>query len=248
LRKNHVGLHKFAVVNDFKSILAKYRSLTEERILNFDKFNYYAVVHHSNSIEGSTLTLEETELLLDKNLTPNSKPLHHTYMALDHYDALKFILDTAANKTALSEQIIKNTSALVMKNTGSMISAAAGNFDSSKGEYRKLTVRAGDTTFPDYKKVPGYVNKLVSDINQSLQKSESPEDIYKLSFNAHYQLVTIHPFADGNGRVSRLIMNYVQHYKGLPLTIIYNEDKLDYFNALKKTRENEDINIFYIYV
>ncbi|MCD4793971.1 MAG: Fic family protein [Bacteroidales bacterium] len=232
-------------MKEFIQILDKYFSLTKEHILNFEKFNNYALVHHSNSIEGSSLTEAETILLLDEKLTPHSKPLNDTYMAVDHYAALNYILDIAKSKELLSEEIIKKTSEFIMKNTGSKISSIAGDFDSSKGEYRKLTVRAGNRTFIDYKKVPDYVRKLISYINLNINKSKDFIDIYKLSFDAHFQMVSIHPFADGNGRLSRLLMNYVQHYHKLPLSVIYNQDKINYYSALENTRKKEDINIFY---
>ena len=232
-------------MKELEQILENYFSLTKEHILYFEKFNNYALVHHSNSIEGSSLTEAETFLLLDEKLTPHSKPLNDTLMAVDHYKALNYILNIAKSKEKLSDEMIKNTSELIMKNTGGKISSTAGDFDSSKGEYRKLTVRAGNRTFIDYKKIPDYVMKLVSYINSNIEGLKNFIDIYKLSFDAHFQMVSIHPFADGNGRLSRLLMNYVQHFHGLPLSVIYNQDKIRYYSALEDTRKKEDIKIFY---
>lgn len=70
------------------------------------------------------------------------------------------------------------------------------------------------------------------------------KEILSLSFDAHYDLVQIHPFGDGNGRTSRLLMNFIQRYHGQPLTIVYTEDKADYINALNKARKEEDLNFF----
>jgi Fic family protein len=131
-----------------------------------------------------------------------------------------------------------------MKTTDSEISSMAGNFDSSKGDFRKVTVRAGTTTFMDYKKVPERVQELILYINETINKSENFLEINNLAFDAHFQMVTIHPFADGNGRLSRLLMNYVQQYHKFPLSVVYKEDKQEYFNALQETRKNEDISIF----
>lgn len=225
-------------------ILKNYNELTSEHILNYEKFNYYAIVHNSNSIEGSTLTLEETSLLLDKQLTPSSKPLRDTYMALDHFNALNYIFEKAKNKDKLSEDILKNSSALIMKNTGGYISAMAGDFDSSEGEYRKLSATAGNRMFIDYKKVPSYTAELIKLVNESIDKSNDFIKVNTLSFDAQYQLLSIHPFADGNGRLSRLLMNYIQIYHNYPPTIIYQEDKTKYYQALEDTRKKEDLNIF----
>ena len=66
----------------------------------------------------------------------------------------------------------------------------------------------------------------------------------ELSFAAHFDLASIHPFYDGNGRTSRLLMNYIQAYYGLPLATVYKEDRAEYFQALTLTREKEDTKIF----
>lgn len=222
----------------------EYLQLSESDSFDFEKFNQYAIVHHSNSIEGSTLTLQETILLLDKNLTPNNKPLEYTLMAVDHLQALKYILFQAEQKQQLSVAIIQELSALIMKSTGSEISAIAGSFDSSKGDFRKVTVRAGSRTFIDYKKVPERTAELMNYINSSINNVSGFVQVNELAFDAHFQMVSIHPFADGNGRLSRLLMNYIQHYHGLPLSVVYQENKLDYYTALEKTRETEDLTIF----
>lgn len=222
----------------------KYFNLIEADDFDYHKFNQFAIVHHSNSIEGSTLTKEETYLLLEEHLTPKNKPLEHTLMAIDHLKALQYVVQLAEEKIPLTVEIIKELSALVMKTTGSEISSMAGNFDSSKGDFRKVTVRAGTTTFMDYKKVPERVTELVDYINKTIANSGDFLEINNLAFDAHFQMVSIHPFADGNGRISRLLMNYVQQYHKIPLSVIYKEDKQDYFNALQETRKNEDISIF----
>jgi len=165
-------------------------------------------------------------------------------MAIDHYAALKYVIGLAASKTELSDVIIRKIASLIMDKTGSEISSMAGNFDSSKGDYRKVTARAGNTTFMDYQKVPEKVNELLNYINDTINTVKGFQQINELAFDAHFQMVSIHPFADGNGRLSRLLMNYVQHYHKIPLTAIYLENKSDYFTALEDTRNQKDITIF----
>ena len=229
---------------DLIKIKEKYFSLIKADDFDYTKFNQFAIVHHSNSIEGSTLTKEETYLLLEEHLTPKNKPLEHTLMAIDHLEALKYIVKLADEKIVLTVEMIKTISAMVMKTTSSEISSMAGNFDSSKGDFRKVTVRAGTTTFMDYKKVAGRVSALVDYINRTITDSDDFFETNNLAFDAHFQMVSIHPFADGNGRVSRLLMNYIQQYHQLPLSVVYKEDKQDYFDALQETRKKEDISIF----
>jgi Fic family protein len=231
-------------MNDLIQIKDTYFDLIKDDTFDYQKFNHYSIVHHSNSIEGSTLTKEETFMLLEEHLTPKNKPLEHSLMAVDHLSALEYVLKIAESKEKLTALIIQKISALIMKTTGSEISAMDGNFDSSKGDFRKVTVRAGVTTFMDYKKIPAHVEELVHYINQTIDQCNTFETINDLAFDSHFQIVSIHPFVDGNGRLSRLLMNYVQHYHKMPLTVVYQEDKQEYFNALTETRKNEDITLF----
>ena len=229
---------------NLETTYSKFKELIEFDTFDYQKFNQFAVVHHSNSVEGSTLTKEETYLLLDEHLTPKNKPLEFSLMAIDHLDALKYVMQLAEQKKQLSIKIIQEISALLLKNTGSKISSIAGDFDSSKGDFRLVTVRAGSTTFMDYKKVPARVLELIQFINNEISKKVSFKEINELAFDVHFQIVSIHPFADGNGRLSRLMMNYVQHYHNLPLSIVYSDDKQEYFAALQETRKTENIEIF----
>lgn len=107
-------------MNELITLEKEYKKLIEGDTFDLDKFNEFAIVHHSNEIEGSTLTKEETFLLLDENLTPKNKPLEHTFMALDHLRALKYVIALANKKELLTVDFIKNISALLMKNTGSL--------------------------------------------------------------------------------------------------------------------------------
>lgn len=229
---------------NLENTYSKYLELIKNDTFDYQKFNQFAIVHHSNSVEGSTLTKEETFLLLDEYLTPKNKPLEFSLMAVDHLEALKYVTDLANEKKLLSVEIIKKISALLLKTTGSKISSIAGDFDSSNGDFRLVTVRAGNTTFMDYKKVPERIAELISFVNKKIVEKLNFKEINNLAFDAHFQIVSIHPFADGNGRLSRLLMNYIQQYHNLPLSIVYAEDKQDYFLALTETRKTEDIEIF----
>ena len=215
-----------------------------EARFDFDKFNQYSIVHHSTTIEGSTLTETETRLLLDEGLTPKGKPLLHSLMVQDHYQALLFVLDAALTKIQVTSALIQTINAGIMKSTGSVYNTVLGEIDSTKGMYRKGNVSAGSSYFVNYDKVQGLVEELCKKITEKIVVSVTLEDRLNLSFDAHFDLVTIHPFYDGNGRSSRLLMNFIQHWYGLPLSIVFKEDKAEYFQALIDTRAKEDIFIF----
>ena len=131
-----------------------------------------------------------------------------------------------------------------MRNTGSHYSTLSGEFDSSKGDLRLVgvTAGAGGRSYMDYRKVPMKLQEFCEHINQrreSLIKNPNDMDAYLLSFDAHNILVTIHPWVDGNGRMSRLITNYLQFEFGLIPSKVVKEDKAAYIEALNKSREDE---------
>jgi Fic family protein len=229
---------------ELQDIIAEYKSLKLSEVIDYDKFNQFAIVHHSTVIEGSTLTEIETRILLDEGLTTKGKPMLHSQMVSDHHKCLLFVLDEAKKKIPITSDFIKSINAMVMKSTGSLYNTVLGQVDASKGEFRKGNVSAGASYFVNYDKVPGLVDDLCKAIRKKQNESASVLDKLNLSFDAHFNLVTIHPFYDGNGRTSRMLMNYVQAYYDLPLAIVYKEDKAAYFEALQETRLNKDIEIF----
>ncbi|MDN3672375.1 Fic family protein [Flavobacterium branchiarum] len=227
-----------------ENLIEKYKSLNLEDILDYEKFNMISISHHSTRIEGSTLTEIETQVLINNGLTPKGKPLIHSLMLTDHYQALTFVLKEAQNKRPISFELIKEINAKVMKSTGNLYNTILGEVDASKGMLRKGNVSAGISYFPNYDKVEKLTNNLVELLNEKIGNNLSVDDQLNLSFDAHFNLVSIHPFYDGNGRTSRLLMNYIQAYYNLPLAIVNSENKQDYINTLVETRKNEDISIF----
>ena len=231
-----------------ESLLNEYSSLNLSQIIDYDKFNRFSIVHHSTTIEGSTLTEVETRLLLDEGHTPKGKPLLHSLMVQDHFNALLFIIDAADKKKLADVELIQQINAHVMKTTGSVYNTPLGEIDSSQGAFRKGNVSAGGSYFVNYDKVPGLVNRLCKKIMDKLSGIQNTQEQLELSFDAHFDLVTTHPFYDGNGRTGRLLMNFIQHWFGLPLSIVFKEDKADYFQSLSDTRSKEDISIFRVFM
>jgi len=207
--------------------------------INWEKYNLMFISHHSAAIEGSSLTRLESQLLLDEGITPEGKPFEHSQMEKDHFNAIKFVVKEAGEKRVVRPEFIRAVSSKVMHGTGKVYNVAPGTFDSSKGEYRKTGVFAGETAFPNYKKVEGLVKSLCKNLVKNIHQVETPKDIYDMAFDFHFDLVSIHPFADGNGRVSRLMMNYILLYHDQVPAIIHKEDRKKYINALEESREAE---------
>ena len=226
-------------MNKLPEAYNQFKKAKVQDTLDYQRFNAYLVTHHSTSIEGSTLSKVETDLLLEKGITPAGKPVEHSLMVEDHYKALNFVLDSAKEKKVITQDFIKNIGARVMARTGNTISTALGSFDLREGEYRLLSAYSGNHYYPAYNKIPIRMAQLVDALQEKMKSVYDIEKVYELSFDAHFELVTIHPFGDGNGRTSRLLMNYIQAYHNLPLTTVFMEDRKTYIEALMKSRELE---------
>lgn len=132
------------------SLITKFQSLNLSAIIDFDKFNRYAITHHSTTIEGSTLTENETRLLLDEGVTPAGKPLLHSLMVQDHYNALLFVIQKADQKITISSTFFQAINAAVMKQTGSIYQTVFGELNAATGVFRKGNVSAGSSYFVVY--------------------------------------------------------------------------------------------------
>lgn len=229
---------------DAVKLITQYNELGIPRVIDHEKFNLIAIDHHSTRIEGSTLTEIETQVLINEGRTPNGKPLEESLMVTDHHAALVFALKNAKAKNALTVSLLTQVNALVMKNTGKVYNTMLGTVDSATGAFRKGNVTAGVSYFPNFDKIENLTGDLVKKLNTAMRSNLSIAEQLNLSFDAHFNLVSIHPYYDGNGRTSRLIMNFIQAYYGLPLAIVKSENKAAYIQALIDTRELENIQIF----
>ena len=225
-------------------LIKEYHTLDLSKTLNYDKFSHHSITHHSTSLEGSTLTEIETGLLLDEGLTPKGKPIEHSLMTIDHANALSFIINAADKKVDITISFIQEINSKVMAKTGKTYQTIFGEIDSSKGAFRKGNVMAGSRYFPNFDKVESLTKKLCDSTKIKLKENLNIIDQLMLSFDVHFELVSIHPFYDGNGRTSRLLMNYIQHYYNLPMAIVFKEDKAEYIQVLEDSRNKEDIKLF----
>ena len=228
-------------------IITEYRRLGISDQIDYDKIYLYSIITHSTAVEGSTVTEVENRLMFDDGISPN-KPLVEQLMNIDLKNAYVEALALAAQHTDYSVRLLCHLSSMVMKNTGSEYNTMAGKFNSAEGDLRLLNVTAGrgGKSYISFKKVPQRLEDFCNWLNLKRKEVSAGkiEKIYELSFMAHYNLVYIHPWADGNGRMARLMMNHLQFEFGLIPAKVLKEDKGEYINALIATRENEDIHYF----
>lgn len=216
--------------------------------IDYNKFYLYSIITHSTAIEGSTVTEVEAQLLFDEGITSNRRTMNEQLMNLDLKTAYDYGMEWICQHEDITVDWLCNLSAKVMARTGSEYHSPGGDFSAARGELRKLNVTAGfgGRSYMSYLKVPQRLAAFCEELNRK-RKSVDANDItavYELSFWAHYELVTIHPWADGNGRMARLLMNLLQMEFGVLPTKVLKEDKAEYIQSLIDTREQEDTAIF----
>lgn len=229
--------------NELIAVLEEYKRLGIQQQLDYDKFYLYSIITHSTAIEGSTVTEIENQLLFDEGISAN-KPMGEQLMNLDLKAAYEQSFVYAKKHTDFSAELLCNLAAVVMKNTGSTYKTIAGDFSSAKGELRLLNVSAGrgGKSYLAWQKVSDRLEKFCEWINEerkNLNKSDV-QKIYELSFEAHYRIVSIHPWADGNGRMSRLVMNMIQYEAGVIPSIVKKEKRAEYIQSLSQSQDEDD--------
>ena len=233
---------------DILQTIERYRALGIDQQIDYKKFYLYSIITHSTAIEGSTVTEIENQLLFDEGITAPGRTLQEQMMNLDLKAAYEEAQKLAEHHTAYSVDMLCRLSAIVMKNTGSTYNTPLGSFSAAEGELRKVNVTAGfgGRSYLAHEKVPQALSDFCRWLNNE-RASLPKNDIlaaYRLSFMAHYHLVTIHPWADGNGRMSRLVMNMLQWEFGLIPVKVLKEQKAEYIQALNDTRDQQDESIF----
>ena len=230
-----------------KEALKAYLASGVEDQVDYQKFYLYSIVTHSTAIEGSTVTEIENQLLFDEGIAAKGRSLTEQMMNVDLKDAYLYAFKVASENPIYTPQLLQQLSALVMRRTGSEYSTIAGQFDSSKGEFRLCNVSAGigGRSYLAYNKVSRAVDDFCGWLNKEIANADKTDiaACYRLSFEAHFRLVTIHPWVDGNGRTTRLVMNMIQRQLGLVPSIVRKEDKGEYIQSLVDSRENGDSTI-----
>ena len=229
-------------------LLQQHKELGISEQIDYDKFYLYSIITHSTAIEGSTVTEVEAQLLFDEGITSSKRTIIEQNMNLDLKAAYDYGREWIMRHEDITVESLIVLAAKVMARTGGEYNTFSGTFNAAKGELRKVNVTAGagGRSYMNYLKVPQRLQAFCNELNIR-RKNINPADvaaIYELSFWAHYKLVTIHPWVDGNGRTCRLLMNLLQMEYGVLPTKVLREDKAEYIQALVDTREEEDINIF----
>ena len=197
---------------------------------SYEKDFELTFTHNSTAIEGNTLTLMETKVVLEDSIAIGGKELREIYEVINHKKAYGYVKKCIAEKKPLDENIVKDLHAILTENI------IVG------GIYRKEEVRISGAGF-----TPPAGNEMYMQIKnfyEDLKIKENELNPIELAAWTHAEFVRIHPYIDGNGRTSRLIMNYQLLIHGyLPISVA-KENRLDYYNALEQYAVKDDLSPF----
>lgn len=252
LKKSFMNTDRTNIIDNLLRLNKLHKELGVSSQIDYNKFYLYSIITHSTAIEGSTLTELEVQLLFDEGITSGKRTIMEQMMNLDLKFAYEYGMEWIENHNDITVDWLITLASKVMARTGGEYRSMGGDFSAAKGELRRLNVTAGlgDKSYMSYLKVPVKLQAFCEKLNKKRKQIDTSDivAIYELSFWAHYELVTIHPWADGNGRTSRLLMNLLQMEHAVLPTKILKEDKIDYIQALIDTREAEDVSIFIDYM
>lgn len=222
--------HYFDEVDDLKNKLDAKRPFSEVSLYSMRESMNLEWIYNSNAIEGNTLTLKETKVVLE-GITVGGKTVKEHLEVINHENAILFLEEILNDDEPIIEWNIKQLHQLILK----------GIDDKNAGIYRRenVLIKGAKHIPPDYLMIKELMEKLV--LNYTNWKEYHP--IVKATL-LHGELVKIHPFIDRNGRTSRLIMNLVLMKYGYTPIIIRKEEKLEYYEALDKAHTTSDYTDF----
>jgi len=209
----------FKTIDDVKKKLDLHRPFSPITIKNLSEDIILRWTYHSNAIEGNRLTLLETKVVLD-GIAVGGKTLKDHFEAINHRNAIYYVEDIIRKEEPFSEWQIRNIHQLILKNID----------DDNAGRYRQqnVLISGATTTPPDYTLLNDKMTQLVDWYNSEAHKLHTIERAAKV----HADFVGIHPFIDGNGRTSRLLMNLELLKADYPPCVITVENRLAYYEAL----------------
>jgi Fic family protein len=219
--------------DSYKTKISAARPLADAELKSLDNYFRIGFTYSSNALEGNTLTLSETKILLEDGITVGGKPIRDCYEAIGHGDAYDFMLKLARQQDlTITEEIIKKLHKLFYQKMDA----------DNAGQYRTIQVYISGTEYisPSPEEVP----QLMRHLTDQLQSSKSTLHPIELAAMAHKRLIDIHPFVDGNGRTARLLMNLILVNAGYGVISIPPILRNDYLNALTVSRMQGNIDSF----
>lgn len=211
---------EYASLDALKAKLEAMRPLTPGEVKTLRDDMVLRYTYHSNAIEGNTLTLMETKVVLEDGLTVGGKSMREHLEAINHREAIGFLEAVSREHAPLSERLIKDLHQLVLK----------GIDNDNAGKYRQQNVLISGAGFqpPNFLHVQEHMEAFIQ-----WHTNESPKlHPVERAARVHADFVNIHPFIDGNGRTARLLMNLALLQAGFPIAIVPVEERSNYYANL----------------
>jgi len=225
-------------IEDLKKSLDSFRPLHGEHIEKLNQYFDEVYTFDSTGIEGNTLTLQETALVLNKGVTIGGKSLREYFEVINHKEAIDYIKALVKQKEPISKRVLLDIHHLILKNI---------DLDNA-GRYRNVDVMISGSSHkpPTFLQVESLMEEY---FNFYVENKEMLSPII-LSADMHEKLVTIHPFSDGNGRTSRLVMNLILLQNGFPITNISSQNELrdEYYKSLEVAQIEDNKELFYKFI
>lgn len=219
--------------DSYKQKISSARPLAKEELKSLDDYFRIGFTYTSNALEGNTLTISETKILLEDGITVGGHPLKDCYEAVGHGAAYDFMLELARQQDMnITEDTIKKLHRLFYQKVDT----------DQAGQYRSIQVYISGTEYipPSPEDIP----QLMKHLADQIHSSRSTLHPIELAAMVHKRLVDIHPFVDGNGRTARLLMNLVLVNAGYGVMSIPPILRNDYINALSASRRLNDMEPF----
>ena len=224
----------FSYIDKKKTILDSKRPLSRSALDNLKKYFDVELTYNSNAIEGNTLTITETKVILEDGLTiGRGKSLREHLEVINHKEAIDYVDDIITKNIDISEKVIKDLHHIILKSID----------NKNAGEYRKSNVLISGSAHrpPEHFLVEENMKELVFWYKENKDKVHP----VKLAAEFNFKFVYIHPFIDGNGRTARLLMNLILMRKGYPITVIKTENREEYMKALERASVLNEIDDFF---
>ena len=222
------------VLEDLKNAYLKwFKKLPRETKEKYESDFLVRFTYNSNAIEGNTLTLRETNMILQENIIPTDATTYEYNEVLNSREAMNFIKEY---KGKLNEKFILRIHRILTKKTAVKIVGRYRNHD--------VIIQGSNYVPPSYKEVKKLMRKFFVWYNNNRKRLHPLE----LSCLVHTKFVRVHPFSDGNGRTSRVLTNFTLSKKGYPMFFIENKNRREYYEALEQSdRGNERAFIKFIF-
>ena len=198
------------------------RPLAPEMVRKLEEQFMVEWTYNSNAIEGNTLSLRETDLVINRGLTIGNKTVKEHFEAINHKEGIRFLYDFVQKKKTLDEKTVLALHKIILKNIN----------EPEAGRYRTANVMITGAVHlpPSAVKVPRLMGEFFEWYYENKRRLSAAE----LAAWVHYKIVYIHPFIDGNGRTARLLMNLILAQHGCPPAVILNVDRKKYYRVLKE--------------